>query len=141
MKNFLYPEWVLVLWAARRLGRPVKWVAERAEEFVSGTQGRDNHTKARLALDESGRFLALDMSTVANLGAYLSSNGPGSSTNSPATAMGGVYAIPAIFMDVHGAFTNTVPVDAHRGAGKPEANYLIERLIDIAARAGSAATP
>jgi carbon-monoxide dehydrogenase large subunit len=134
MKNFLYPEWVLVLWAARRLGRPVKWVAERSEEFVSGTQGRDNHTKARLAVDEDGRFLALNVSTVANLGAYLSSNGPGSSTNSPATAMGGVYAIPAVFMDVRGAFTNTVPIDAYRGAGKPEANYLIERLIDIAAR-------
>jgi aerobic carbon-monoxide dehydrogenase large subunit len=134
MKNFVYPEWVLVLWAARRLGRPVKWVAERAEEFVSGTQGRDNHTKARLALDESGRFLALEVSTVANLGAYLSSNGPGSSTNSPATAMGGVYAIPAIFMDVRGVLTNTVPIDAYRGAGKPEANYLIERLIDLAAR-------
>ena len=134
MKNFLYPEWVLVLWSARRLGRPVKWVAERSEEFVSGTQGRDNHTKARLALDEDGRFLALDVSTVANLGAYLSSNGPGSSTNSPATAMGGVYAIPAVFMDVRGAFTNTVPIDAYRGAGKPEANYLIERLIDMAAR-------
>jgi aerobic carbon-monoxide dehydrogenase large subunit len=134
MKNFLYPEWVLVLWGARRLGRPVKWVAERSEEFLGGTQGRDNHTRARLALDESDRFLALDVSTVANLGAYLSSNGPGSSTNSPATAMGGVYAIPAIFMDVRGAFTNTVPIDAYRGAGKPEANYLIERLIDIAAR-------
>jgi carbon-monoxide dehydrogenase large subunit len=134
MKNFLYPEWVLVLWAARRLGRPVKWVAERSEEFVSGAQGRDNHTKARLALDEDGRFLALEVSTVANLGAYLSSNGPGSSTNSPATAMAGVYAIPAVFMDVRGAFTNTVPIDAYRGAGKPEANYLIERLIDIAAR-------
>ena len=134
MKNFLYPEWVLVLWAARRLGRPVKWVAERTEEFVAGTQGRDNHTRARLALNEDNRFLGLDVSTVANLGAYLSSNGPGSSTNSPATAMGGVYAIPAIFMDVRGTFTNTVPIDAYRGAGKPEANYLIERLIDIAAR-------
>jgi aerobic carbon-monoxide dehydrogenase large subunit len=134
MKNFLYPEWVLVPWAARRLGRPVKWVAERTEEFVAGTQGRDNHTRARLALDEDSRFLGLDVSTVANLGAYLSSNGPGSSTNSPATAMGGVYAIPAIFMDVRGTFTNTVPIDAYRGAGKPEANYLIERLIDIAAR-------
>ena len=134
MKNFLYPEWVLVLWAARRLGRPVKWVAERGEEFLGGTHGRDNHTTARLALDESGRFLALEVSTVANLGAYLSSNGPGSSTNSPATAMGGVHAIPAIFMEVRGAFTNTVSIDAYRGAGKPEANYLIERLIDIAAQ-------
>ncbi len=134
VKNFLYPEWVLVLWAARRLGRPVKWVAERGEEFVSSAQGRDNHTQARLALDQDGRFLALDVDTVANLGAYLSTNGPGSSTNSPASAMGGVYAIPAVFMAVRGVFTNTVPIDAYRGAGKPEANYLIERLVDRAAR-------
>jgi len=123
MKNFLSPEWVLVLWAARRLGRPVKWVAERTEEFVAGTQGRDNHTRARLALDEDSRFLGLDVSTVANLGAYLSSNGPGSSTNSPATAMGGVYAIPAIFMDVRGTFTNTVPIDAYRGSGWGRPGY------------------
>lgn len=134
VKNFLYPEWVLVLWAARRLGRPVKWLAERGEEFVSSAQGRDNRTKGRLALDQDGRFLALDVETVANLGAYLSTNGPGSSTNSPASAMGGVYAIPAVFMAVRGAFTNTVPIDAYRGAGKPEANYLIERLVDRAAR-------
>jgi carbon-monoxide dehydrogenase large subunit len=134
VKNFLYPEWVLVLWAARRLGRPVKWLAERGEEFVSSAQGRDNQTRGRLALDEDGRFLALDVETVANLGAYLSTNGPGSSTNSPASAMGGVYAIPAVFMAVRGAFTNAVPIDAYRGAGKPEANYLIERLVDRAAR-------
>jgi carbon-monoxide dehydrogenase large subunit len=134
VKNFLYPEWVLVLWAARRLGRPVKWLAERGEEFVSSAQGRDNHTRGRLAIDQNGRFLALDVDTVANLGAYLSTNGPGSSTNSPASAMGGVYAIPAVFMTVRGAFTNTVPIDAYRGAGKPEANYLIERLVDRAAR-------
>ena len=134
VKNFLYPEWVLVLWAARRLGRPVKWVAERGEEFVSSAQGRDNRTRARLALDGDGRFLALDVDTVANLGAYLSTNGPGSSTNSPASAMGGVYAIPSVFMAVRGVFTNTVPIDAYRGAGKPEANYLIERLVDRAAR-------
>jgi aerobic carbon-monoxide dehydrogenase large subunit len=134
VKNFLYPEWVLVLWAARRLGRPVKWVAERGEEFVSCAQGRDNHTRARLALDRDGGFLALDVDTVANLGAYLSTNGPGSSTNSPASAMGGVYDIPAVFMAVRGVFTNTLPIDAYRGAGKPEANYLIERLVDCAAR-------
>src|ERR1700686_1531692 len=134
VKNFLYPEWVLVLWAARRLGRPVKWIGERGEEFVSSAQGRDNRTRARLGLDADGRFLALEVDTVANLGAYLSTNGPGSSTNSPASAMGGVYAIPSVFMAVRGAFTNTVPIDAHRGAGKPEANYLIERLVDRAAR-------
>jgi len=134
MKNFLYPEWVLVLFAARKLGRPVKWIGERGEDFLTSAQGRDNHTKGRLALDVNGRFLALEAETVANLGAYMSTNGPGSSTNSPATAMGGVYAIPAIFMSVRGVFTNTVPIDAYRGAGKPEANYLTERLVELAAR-------
>lgn len=134
IKNFLYPEWVLVLFAARRLGRPVKWLAERGEEFTSSAQGRDNHTRGRLALAGDGKFLALTVDTVANLGAYLSTNGPGSSTNSPASAMGGVYAIPAVHMAVRGVFTNTVPIDAYRGAGKPEANYLIERLVDQAAR-------
>lgn len=134
VKNALYPEWVVMLWAARLLGRPVKWMSERAEDFVSTAQGRDNVTRARLALDVDGRFLALDVSTVANLGAYLSSGGPGSSTNAPANAMGSGYVIPSIFMDVHGVFTNTVPIDAYRGAGKPEVNYMIERLIDEAAR-------
>ena len=134
IKNFLYPEWVMLLWAARRLGRPVRWVAERSEEFLSAAQGRDNHTRGRLALDREGRFLALEVSTVANLGAYVSTNGPGNSTNSPSTAMGGVYAIPAMSMSVRGVFTNTVPIDAYRGAGKPEANYLTERLVELAAR-------
>jgi carbon-monoxide dehydrogenase large subunit len=134
MKNFLYPEWVLVLFAARRLGRPVKWVGERGEDFLSSAQGRDNLTKGRLALDKDGKFLALEVETVANLGAHISTNGPGSSTNSPSTAMGGVYRIPAISMSVRGVFTNTVPIDAYRGAGKPEANYLTERLVELAAR-------
>jgi carbon-monoxide dehydrogenase large subunit len=134
VKNALYPEWVMLLWAARALGRPVKWMSERAEDFVTTAQGRDNVTRARLALDVDGRFLALDVATVANLGAYLSSGGPGSSTNAPANAIGSGYVIPAIFMDVQGVFTNTVPIDAYRGAGKPEVNYMIERLIDTAAR-------
>ncbi|HEU0215858.1 MAG TPA: xanthine dehydrogenase family protein molybdopterin-binding subunit [Stellaceae bacterium] len=134
MKNFLYPECVLVLYAAQRLGHPVKWVGERGEDFLSSAQGRDNHTRCRLALDTDGRFLALEAETIANLGAYVSTNGPGSSTNAPSTAMGGVYAIPAIFMSARGVFTNTVPIDAYRGAGKPEANYLIERLVELAAR-------
>ena len=133
IKNCLYPEWVLLLWAAQNLGRPVKWVESRSEDFVTTAQGRDNITRARLALDRDGRFLALDVSTIANLGAYMSGGGPGSSTNAPAAAMGGGYDIPAIAMDVRAAFTNTVPIDAYRGAGKPEANYLIERLIDLAA--------
>jgi carbon-monoxide dehydrogenase large subunit len=136
VKNALYPEWVMLLWAARTLGRPVRWMSERTEDFVTTAQGRDNVTRARLALDADGRFLALDVATVANLGAYLSSGGPGSSTNAPANAIGSGYVIPAIFMDVQGVFTNTVPIDAYRGAGKPEVNYMIERLIDEAARRG-----
>ncbi|HET8995413.1 MAG TPA: xanthine dehydrogenase family protein molybdopterin-binding subunit, partial [Acetobacteraceae bacterium] len=134
VKNALYPEWVMLLWAARRLGRPVAWIGERAEDFVSTAQGRDNVTRARLALDADGRFLALDVATLANLGAYLSSGGPGSSTNAPANAIGSGYDIPAICMDVQGVFTNTVPIDAYRGAGKPEVNYMMERLIDAAAQ-------
>lgn len=135
MKNFLYPEWILLLWAARRLGRPVRWTADRAEEFVAGAQGRDIDARARIALDETGRILALDVAMVANLGAYLSGNGPGASVVAASTAQGGVYDIPAIAVDIRGAFTNTVPVDAYRGAGKPEANYIVERAIEAAARA------
>ena len=134
MKNFLYPEWVLVLWLARKLGRPVRWVGERTEDFVSSTHGRDYTADARLALDGEGRFLGLEVRATANMGAYLSTNGPLSPTSAAASAMGGVYAIPSILLEVRGAFTNTPPLDAYRGAGKPEANYIIERLIDIAAR-------
>ncbi|MBS0221799.1 MAG: xanthine dehydrogenase family protein molybdopterin-binding subunit [Proteobacteria bacterium] len=133
-KNALYPEYVLVLVAARRLGRSVRWSATRTEDFISTAHGRDNHTECRLALDSAGKILALDVSTIANLGAYLSPGGPGSSTNATSTAQGGLYAIPAINMEVRGVFTNTIPIDAYRGAGKPEANYIIERLIDLAAR-------
>ena len=134
VKNALYPEWVMLLWAARHFGRPIKWIGERAEDFISTAQGRDNVTRARLALDSDGRFLALHAETIANIGAYLSSGGPGSSTTAPANAIGSGYDIPSIYMDVHGVFTNTVPIDAYRGAGKPEVNYMIERLIDEAAR-------
>ena len=134
MKNFLYPEWILLLWAARKLGRPVRWEAERAEDFVSGTHGRDIAAKAKLALDDSGKVLALDVAMVADMGAYLSGNGPGASVVAASTAQGGVYDIPAIHVDIKGAFTNAVPVDAYRGAGKPEANYIIERALEAAAR-------
>ncbi|MFO1086800.1 MAG: xanthine dehydrogenase family protein molybdopterin-binding subunit [Reyranellaceae bacterium] len=134
MKNFVYPEWVLLLWAARKLGRPVRWVAERAEEFAAGTQGRDIDARAKLALDSAGRILALDVAMVANMGAYLSGNGPGASVIAASTAQGGVYDVPAIHVDIRGAFTNTVPVDAYRGAGKPEANYIVERALEQAAR-------
>ena len=134
MKNFVYPEWVLLLWAARKLGRPIKWVADRAEEFVMGAQGRDIAATARMALDAAGRILALEVAMVANLGAYLSGNGPGASAVAASTAHGGVYDIPHICVDVRGALSNTVPVDAYRGAGKPEANYITERAIEAAAR-------
>lgn len=133
MKNVTYPEYALVLVAARRLGRPVRWVAERIDDFTSGVHSRDNLTTGRLALDAKGRFLALAVETLANLGAYVSSLGPGSSTTAPTPAMGGLYDIPAMTMDVRGLFTNTAPIDAYRGAGKPEANYLIERLVEDAA--------
>lgn len=133
VKNALYPEYVLLLWAARRLGRAVRWAAERSEDFASTAHGRDNLTRARLALDGEGRFLALEVDTVANLGAAMSGFGAGSSTTAPATAMGGGYVFPAIHMHVRGAYTNLVPIEAYRGAGKPEANYLLERLIDAAA--------
>src|SRR5262245_9491202 len=134
MTNFVYPAWVLLLFAARKLLRPVRWTADRAEDFLIATQGRDLAAHARLALDADGRCLALDVAMVANLGAYLSGNGPGASAVSANTAQGGVYDIPAIHVDVRGAFTNTVPVDAYRGAGKPEANYIIERALEAAAR-------
>jgi carbon-monoxide dehydrogenase large subunit len=134
MKNFLYPEWILLLWAARKLRRAVRWTADRAEEFVAGAQGRDIAAKAKLALDSAGKIVALDVAMVANMGAYLSGNGPGASVVAASTAQGGVYDVPLIHVDVRGAFTNTVPVDAYRGAGKPEANYIVERALEAAAR-------
>ncbi|WP_197282415.1 xanthine dehydrogenase family protein molybdopterin-binding subunit [Bosea thiooxidans] len=133
MKNVTYPEYALLLAAAERLGRPVRWLADRIEDFAGGAHARDNLTTGRLALDARGRFLALAVETVANLGAYVSSLGPGSATTAPTPAMGGLYDIPAMTMDVRCVFTNTAPIDAYRGAGKPEANYLIERLVDEAA--------
>ena len=134
MKLFLYPEHILVLWAAKQVGRPVKWVPERADAFMTDTQGRDNVTRLVLALDEALRFLALDVELLANMGAYLSNFAPEIPTASGAVMHSGVYAIPAIHVGVKGVFTNTTPVDAYRGAGRPEAAYAIERLIDYAAR-------
>ena len=133
-KNFIYPEWVLLPWAAKRLGRPIKWVANRAEDFAAATHGRDMRVSARLGLDAEGRFVALEANIVSNMGAYLSSVAPNIPTKSAPTAMGGIYNVPHVFMDVRGVFTNTAPVDAYRGAGKPEANFLMERMIEVAAR-------
>jgi len=133
MKNVLYPEWVLVLWAARRLRRPVKWIGDRNEDFVGSVHGRDSVVRARLALDQNGKFLALEARVLANMGAYVSTVAPVVPTMAMGSAMGGVYDIPLLAFVTKGVFTNTTPVDAYRGAGKPEANYLIERCIDIAA--------
>jgi aerobic carbon-monoxide dehydrogenase large subunit len=133
LKNFLYPEWVVLLWAARRFAKPVRWSASRSEDFVSAAYGRDMVMRATLALDEVGQMLALRLDATANMGAYLSGSGPNISARAMPTAMGGIYAIANIYMQARGVFTNTVPVDAYRGAGKPEANYLIERLLDVAA--------
>jgi aerobic carbon-monoxide dehydrogenase large subunit len=134
MKLFLYPEHVLVLWAAKKIGRPVKWTPDRADAFVTDTQGRDNVTRLELALDEELRFSGLEVTLIANMGAYLSNFAPEIPTASGAVMHSGVYAIPAIHVVAKGVFTNTVPVDAYRGAGRPEAAYAIERLIDYAAR-------
>src|SRR5438132_306941 len=134
MKLFLYPEHILVLWAAKKLCRPVKWTPDRTDAFMTDTQGRDNVTRLELALDEELRFLALEVGLVANMGAYLSNFATEIPTASGAVMHSGVYAIPAIHVGVKGVFTNTVPVDAYRGAGRPEAAYAIERLIDYAAR-------
>jgi len=134
MKIFLYPEQVLVLQSARLLGRPVKWTSERAEAFLSDTQGRDHASTAELALDAEGRFLALRIDTVANLGAYLSNFAPFVPTGASTGMFSGLYRIPAIFANVKCVFTHTVPVDAYRGAGRPEAAYLVERIVDEAAR-------
>ena len=134
MKYYTYPEHPLVLWAAKALSRPVKWYSGRTEAFLSDTQGRDHVSHAELALDAVGHFLGLRVRTVANLGAYCSNHGPLSPSILYSEMLGGPYATPAIFAEVQGVFTNTVWTDAYRGAGRPEATYLLERLIDKAAR-------
>ena len=133
MKFFLYPEHILVMWAAKKIGRPVKWTSERSDAFMTDTQGRDNVTRLELALDDELHFLGLSVTNIANMGAYLSNFAPEIPTGSGAVMYSGVYAIPAISVVVKGVFTHTVPVDAYRGAGRPEAAYAIERLIDYAA--------
>ena len=133
-KIYHYPEEAIVTWAAKKVGRPVKWTAERSESFVSDAQGRDHVTHAELALDQNGTFLALRVSTIANLGGHLSTFGTSIPTYLYATLLAGLYKTPAIYCEVKGVFTNTVPVDAYRGAGRPEACYVVERLVETAAR-------
>ena len=133
MKIFLHPEQPIVVWASRKLKRAVRWTGDRSESFLSDVQGRDNFSVAELAMDAAGVFLALRVTTWANMGAYLSNYAP-FIPQLAVPMLSGVYKIPAIYANIKGVVTNTVPVDAYRGAGRPEAMYLVERVIDQAAR-------
>ncbi len=133
-KIFIYPEEVVCLWAARRVNRPVKWTSERTEAFLTDAHGRDHVTHAEMALDEHGKILALRVKTIANLGAYMSTFSSSIPTYLYGTLMSGQYDIPAIYVEVDAVYTNTVPVDALRGAGRPEATFVVERLVEISAR-------
>jgi carbon-monoxide dehydrogenase large subunit len=132
MKSGVYPEVVLVLWAARRLGRPVKWTSDRSEGFVTDEHGRDNVSTVELALDASGTFLGLRVAITLNVGAYLTPRSAGPGTNNVG-GVAGVYTTPAIHVQTTGVFTHTTPTGPYRGAGRPEATYAIERVIDLAA--------
>ena len=133
MKIFMYPEYVATMFAARQLNRPVKWIAERSEAFVSDTHGRDHISRLELALDSAARIKGLRVRTTANMGAYLSQAGPFVATDAGVAMLVGCYDIAAAHVEVKGVFTNTAPVDAYRGAGRPEAIYAIERAMDVAA--------
>src|SRR6266849_3707044 len=134
-KIFLYNEEVVCSWASRRLKRPVRWTASRREAYLTDAHGRDHVTDAEIALARDGKILGLRVKTTANLGAYLSTFAPAVPTFLYGTLLNGVYTIGAIHCEVTGVFTNTTPVDAYRGAGRPEAAYLIERMVDAGARA------
>ena len=133
-KIYHYAEEALMISASKKIGRPVKWTADRSEAFVSDGQGRDHVTHAELALDSDGKFLGLRVETLANMGAYLSTFSTVIPTYLHGTLLAGQYTTPAIYINLKAVFTNTVPVDAYRGAGRPEAAYLLERLVDVAAR-------
>jgi carbon-monoxide dehydrogenase large subunit len=133
-KIYLYAEETALVWASKRVGRPIKWTAERSEAFLSDAHGRDHASRAELALDAQGHFLAMRVHTTANMGAYLSTFASCIPTILYATLLAGQYKTPAIHCEVKAVFTNTAPVDAYRGAGRPEATYLVERLVETAAR-------
>jgi carbon-monoxide dehydrogenase large subunit len=133
-KIFIYPEEVVCLWAAKKVGRPVKWVADRSESFLADAHGRDHVTHAELALDVTGKIAAMRVKTVANIGAYMSTFSSSVPTYLYATLLSGQYDIPHIYCEVDAVYTNTAPVDAYRGAGRPEATFVVERLIEVSAR-------
>jgi len=133
MKAAIFPEETTVAWAARKLGRPVKWTADRSENFLADAHARDHVTVCELALSKDGKFLGQRVRTTANLGAYLSTFSVGVPSMASVPLMAGVYTTPAIHVRITTVFTNTAPVDAYRGAGRPEAAYVVERLVDNAA--------
>ncbi|KAA0215446.1 MAG: xanthine dehydrogenase family protein molybdopterin-binding subunit [Lautropia sp.] len=133
-KIFLYAEETALVWASKRVGRPIKWTAERSESFLTDAHGRDHVTTAEMAMDAQGGFLAMRVKTTANLGAYLSTFSTAVPTILYGTLLAGQYRTPAIYAEVKAVFTNTSPVDAYRGAGRPEASYLIERMVEQCAR-------
>ena len=133
-KIFIYPEEVVCLWAAKRVGRPVKWTSDRSEAFLCDAHGRDHVTHAEMAFAEDGKITAIKVKTVANLGAYMSTFSSSVPTYLYATLLSGQYAIPQIYCEVDAVYTNTVPVDAYRGAGRPEATFVVERLVEVGAR-------
>jgi carbon-monoxide dehydrogenase large subunit len=133
-KIFIYPEEVVCLWASRRVGRPVKWTSDRSEAFLTDAHGRDHVTHAEMAFDAEGKITAIRAKTIANLGAYMSTFSSSVPTYLYATLLSGQYNIPNIYCEVDAVYTNTVPVDAYRGAGRPEATFVVERLVEVAAR-------
>ena len=133
-KIFIYPEEVVALWASKRVGRPVKWVADRSEAFLADAHGRDHVTHAEMAFDAEGKIVGLRAKTIANLGAYMSTFSSSVPTYLYATLLSGQYEIPQIDCDVDAVYTNTGPVDAYRGAGRPEATFVVERLVEVGAR-------
>ena len=133
-KIFIYPEETVLTWASRQVERPVRWTAERSEAFLADAHGRDHVTRAELALDRQGMFLAMRVHTTAAMGAYLSTFASSIPTILYATLLAGQYTTPQIYCEVAAVFTNTAPVDAYRGAGRPEATYVVERLVETAAR-------
>src|SRR6185437_7967550 len=133
-KIFIYPEETVCVWAAKKVGRPVKWTADRSESFLTDAHGRDHISKAALALDANGKIMGLKVRTIANIGAYMSTFSASVPTYLYATLLSGQYNIPAIHAEVKAVYTNTAPVDAYRGAGRPEATYVVERLVEEAAR-------
>ena len=133
-KIFIYPEEMVALWASKKVGRPVKWTGDRSEAFLTDAHGRDHLTKAEMAFDKDNKVTGLRVKTYANLGAYMSLFSSSVPTYLYATLLSGQYNIPNIFAEVISVYTNTVPVDAYRGAGRPEASFVVERLMETAAR-------